>query len=446
MADAYYPLPNGSNGQVLTIVASKPGWAAPSGGAGAFTGDSGTGGAKGLVPAPSAGDAAAKKYLGAGGSFASPFGDNYTTSGNVLTNGSFTTDLSGWTNGNPSEWTWHSGGGASYSGTGGGYSLTQLTGGNYVAGVVYKVTLVTSGHTSSASLTIALNGTSGNNLCRFGTAANGTYTLYFNSPGTDSGEGVNITEWGSGAFVVNSISIERLTYTQKSLVGGLSVLGGAVALPVGSSYAPSLTWGNPQFPNAGFSFGYDGTLNFSQNGTKTIGFSDEAYGTGTGPIIYFYGSNRGTIEASQALVLRALTNHFEFEGGSTSSNSVNIEFVPYKGGTATGVPLSIRTDASSMANWTLAVQSSASGNNAYQLFQIQNNSKTMVTSFDGLGNVFFNGQSVANGLGGGQGVLAIANATTAPATNPTGGGILYAEAGALKYRGSSGTVTTIAAA
>ncbi|MDT8915746.1 hypothetical protein [Amycolatopsis sp. PS_44_ISF1] len=49
-------------------------------------------------------------------------------------------------------------------------------------------------------------------------------------------------------------------------------------------------------------------------------------------------------------------------------------------------------------------------------------------------------------LGGGVGVIAIANATTAPTSNPTGGGVLYVEAGALKYRGSSGTVTTIAPA
>jgi hypothetical protein len=46
--------------------------------------------------------------------------------------------------------------------------------------------------------------------------------------------------------------------------------------------------------------------------------------------------------------------------------------------------------------------------------------------------------------GGGSGVLFLGNATTVPTTNPTGGGILYVEAGALKYRGSSGTVTTIA--
>jgi hypothetical protein len=42
------------------------------------------------------------------------------------------------------------------------------------------------------------------------------------------------------------------------------------------------------------------------------------------------------------------------------------------------------------------------------------------------------------------GGLFVGNAT-APAT-PTGGGVLYVEAGALKYKGSSGTVTTLAAA
>lgn len=42
--------------------------------------------------------------------------------------------------------------------------------------------------------------------------------------------------------------------------------------------------------------------------------------------------------------------------------------------------------------------------------------------------------------------IAIANVTTAPTTNPAGGGILYAEGGALKWRGPSGAVTTLAPA
>lgn len=53
---------------------------------------------------------------------------------------------------------------------------------------------------------------------------------------------------------------------------------------------------------------------------------------------------------------------------------------------------------------------------------------------------------VGAGAGGGVGVISIANRLTAPSSNPSGGGILYAEAGALKWRGSGGTVTTIAGA
>ena len=49
-------------------------------------------------------------------------------------------------------------------------------------------------------------------------------------------------------------------------------------------------------------------------------------------------------------------------------------------------------------------------------------------------------------FGGGQAVIFIGNATTVPTTNPAAGGILYVSSGALVYRGSSGTVTTIAAA
>lgn len=53
---------------------------------------------------------------------------------------------------------------------------------------------------------------------------------------------------------------------------------------------------------------------------------------------------------------------------------------------------------------------------------------------------------VSASFGGGIGVIGIANATTVPTSNPTSGGILYVENGVLKYRGSSGSVSIIAAA
>jgi hypothetical protein len=58
-----------------------------------------------------------------------------------------------------------------------------------------------------------------------------------------------------------------------------------------------------------------------------------------------------------------------------------------------------------------------------------------------LGNI---GIGTGDQFGSGVKVIGIANATTNPSTNPTGGGVLYADGGALKWRGSSGTVTTIA--
>ena len=45
-----------------------------------------------------------------------------------------------------------------------------------------------------------------------------------------------------------------------------------------------------------------------------------------------------------------------------------------------------------------------------------------------------------------DGGVFIANASTVPTGNPSGGGFLYVENGAVKYRGSSGTVTPLGAA
>ena len=45
-----------------------------------------------------------------------------------------------------------------------------------------------------------------------------------------------------------------------------------------------------------------------------------------------------------------------------------------------------------------------------------------------------------------QGGFAISNAVAIPTVAPTDGGILYVEAGALKYMGSAGTITTLGVA
>lgn len=57
-----------------------------------------------------------------------------------------------------------------------------------------------------------------------------------------------------------------------------------------------------------------------------------------------------------------------------------------------------------------------------------------------------NSTTASAGAAGGVGVLALFNAATVPTGTPTGGGVVYVESGALKYRGSSGTITTLAPA
>lgn len=70
------------------------------------------------------------------------------------------------------------------------------------------------------------------------------------------------------------------------------------------------------------------------------------------------------------------------------------------------------------------------------------NGATTLFDVNSSGNV---GVGTASYGTGAAHVLGMANAT-APSTSPAGMGQLYVEAGALKFRGSGGTVTTIAPA
>ena len=84
-------------------------------------------------------------------------------------------------------------------------------------------------------------------------------------------------------------------------------------------------------------------------------------------------------------------------------------------------------------------QNTGISNPASECFAIRTNSTDRLY-VDATGNV---GIGVSTFGTSAAKVLGLANAT-APTTSPAGMGQLYVEAGALKYRGSSGTVTTIA--
>jgi hypothetical protein len=79
-------------------------------------------------------------------------------------------------------------------------------------------------------------------------------------------------------------------------------------------------------------------------------------------------------------------------------------------------------------------------------YLISRRSGGTVTSVLGIDSVGLNLGLVLGGatpsFAGGQGTVFVANRTVAPTTNPTGGFVMYAEGGAAKVRGASGTVTT----
>lgn len=164
-------------------------------------------------------------------------------------------------------------------------------------------------------------------------------------------------------------------------------------------------------------------------------------------------ANLFEVQTSAATAVRVnQAGNTTFVGNITSQN--NATFTPNS--TAT-VPLTIQGLASQSANlqvWqnsagTVLVQVQSGGNivtngNLKAVGGILDSATQTAINFGTSRNV---GLFAASGsFGGGGGVLSIANAGTIPTSNPTGGGILYVEAGALKYRGSSGTITTLGAA
>jgi hypothetical protein len=156
-------------------------------------------------------------------------------------------------------------------------------------------------------------------------------------------------------------------------------------------------------------------------------------------------SNEGTLDSASAVLEVSATNP------EYNQPALRIKQAGQRGGAAS-IRIDdpnpdiefVETDQTSPAGkYEIAVQS-----DKLQINGRQNDDKGFETIFvfqrlGAGGNIGF---LTASQFGKGQGVIAIANASVAPSINPAGGGILYVEQGALKYRGSNGTVTTLAPA
>jgi hypothetical protein len=164
--------------------------------------------------------------------------------------------------------------------------------------------------------------------------------------------------------------------------------------------------------------GYNGTYIISGVGTFSFNIANTTTGTATGSgtvVVDSQASITSRSAATVGLLVRGaasqVVNPFEVQNSSgvvianvTAGGSVRAT------ATLQGASLSAVSDGSTVA--------------------------TLSSS----GNIQFRG---AASYGGGVGVIGIANATTAPSTNPSAGGVLFVNSGALQYRGTGGGNTTI---
>lgn len=261
----------------------------------------------------------------------------------------------------------------------------------------------------------------------FGAVGSGEAFLYANSPG------LTICTDTAGApikFATGTSNAERMRITS---AGNVNIGTGA------------------NNPNNRTLF-VNGVIGISANGTTEAGkwYSDGtlAYldSGSTGQVFYTDNAERMRIDTSGNLLVGATSaiNTERVRIESTASGSIPNTLRLTNSGTAagTGVNLSFLTytNASSPATIAsisgIAVDTAGNGDIAFNA----SGAERLRITYNG--NLLLG--TTAAGTAAAR-VLGLANAT-APTTSPAGMGQLYVEAGALKYRGSSGTITTIAPA
>ena len=222
---------------------------------------------------------------------------------------------------------------------------------------------------------------------------------------------------GSTAIGVGTIA----PLTSFQIIGQTGSLGASGMFVVDSGSATTGTGGS------GLAFGYDVTNNRGWVNARTQGGSNRPFSINDN---FFVNSNGGnavaavgtSINTGVTLNVNAPSTNYSSTG---SLNLVN-------------------------GNYQLSAGINTSSNYGFIFSYIQGTGSiplriNSIQSDDG-GNCALAISSLITNFGSGVGVVYIQNRTSPPTTNPVSGGFLYAESGALKYRGSSGSVTTIATA
>src|SRR5574343_385684 len=157
--------------------------------------------------------------------------------------------------------------------------------------------------------------------------------------------------------------------------------------------------------------------------------------------IYFNGGLKSTYTStahnhSPASAASAAIIHYTFNVPSSTNQTASTEIPNFKitGNTKTWAAGALATQR---FNYFSANTAAAAGASTFTAIHNFYSDAPLAGSNMTATNLY------AAGFGG---HVFIANSVGVPSNNPTGGGVLYVESGALKYRGSSGTITTLGAA
>jgi hypothetical protein len=223
----------------------------------------------------------------------------------------------------------------------------------------------------------------------------------------------------SDTTMAASGTTKKITSNQILGSGGTATLASATI--TGAATAASLTVTGSSIPTNGLYLPTTNTLEFAAN-------SLAQYRIAPLGVFSWYdgaGGTRMTLNAT-GLGVGVVPSLYRFEVGSGSTDTRAL----FTSNNAFSI--GVKNGANQLGGWI-----GSAGNN---ILTFSGNDGTMKVTIDNPGNV---GVGVSTFGTSAAKVIGIADGT-APSTSPAGMGQLYVEAGALKYRGSSGTVTTIA--
>jgi len=243
-------------------------------------------------------------------------------------------------------------------------------------------------------------------ISKTATPTTGCFDMYANTSAT--GYPATNDKWFTWSATINGAKTEVLRYYARDAT--TYILGGANFSIQPAGIFPVAAGGNIDIAT--------GTLRFSQAGNPYVDIA-----------------KAGTLD----LTIAPTSNITRF-GNNTSAQSLYV-MNTY---TSTANNERFAVDWITKPNTCVIGTSAGSAGGLTRGLDFRVGTNTVVSMASASNNLsFFTDQ---NNYAGGSRIMFISNATTAPTANPVNGGYMFVSAGELKYRGSAGTITTLAPA